>query len=832
MNAVLDAPVPQLAPQELAEAIATACARVAPLWPLSGFVAVNPFLGFTGGSFAAAAADLRRIAGTRILPPRAWRRAALAENRITDADLEAALAAAPRSWPLPASAAALREAAFADAPDAPPAARIASVAEVLDSLAQGDRQAARTQFIVDEVGRWCAAYYDEGQALWPLPGRHLPPYAAWREAARHDRNPEAMGIQGFRATIEALPADPIEAIAAIVQGLGIPPDCVADYLYRALADISGWAGFVRHRVWEAELAGRHDDSLVQLLALRLAFGYGVFRSRKDEAFRTAWARALRDAAPPPPDAPPDEGMTIDLLLQDAAERAFQRNLAARLAQAQPATTPARPPLQAAFCIDVRSEVYRRALEAAAPGAATIGFAGFFGFPIEYVPIGRLRGAAHCPVLLRPQVVVCEAVSVGDSADVTRLRRLRARVARAWTLFKQSAVSCFAYVETSGLSYAASLAGGSLGYARPAPDPRTHGIDGPVAARLGPRITEGRLGGRATGFDAERRIAMAEAVLRGMSLTSGFARLVLLAGHGGNTVNNPHASSLDCGACGGNTGEANARVAAAILNDAEVRAGLARRGIAVPDDTWFLPALHDTTTDDVTLFETETLPASHAPDLANLRAALRHASALARAERAAGLGIEAGQGAEARIRARARDWSEVRPEWGLAGNAAFIAAPRCVTEGRDLEGRVFLHSYDWRSDPNFSVLALIMTAPMVVASWISLQYYAATVNHAAFGAGNKALHNVVGRIGVIEGNAGDLKPGLPWQSVHDGKRFVHDPLRLTVAIAAPPAAIAQVVASHSQVRDLVDHGWVRLLALDDEGRVAARYAGNLAWEPFA
>ena len=42
------------------------------------------------------------------------------------------------------------------------------------------------------------------------------------------------------------------------------------------------------------------------------------------------------------------------------------------------------------------------------------------------------------------------------------------------------------------------------------------------------------------------------------------------------------------------------------------------------------------------------------------------------------------------------------------------------------GRAFLHDYDWRHDEGFGVLELIMTAPVVVASWISLQYYGSTV----------------------------------------------------------------------------------------------------------
>jgi uncharacterized protein YbcC (UPF0753/DUF2309 family) len=159
----------------------------------------------------------------------------------------------------------------------------------------------------------------------------------------------------------------------------------------------------------------------------------------------------------------------------------------------------------------------------------------------------------------------------------------------------------------------------------------------------------------------------------------------------------------------------------------------------------------------------------------------------------------------------------------------VAAPRAVTAGVDLRGRAFLHSYDWRADDGFATLELILTAPVVVAGWISLQYYGSTVAPSAFGGGNKLVHNVVGGIGVVEGNGGLLRAGLPWQAVHDGSAPVHEPLRLSVLVEAPRAAIADVLARHPGVRALFDNGWLHLLALED-GRVAARYRPGLAWEP--
>lgn len=820
----------------LQQAIANACNQIAPLWPLKNFVAVNPFLGFSSQTFEATCATTRRVAGADMLMPRSFYRGALANGVMTQADLSMALAQAPKIPSAPGNLAALNDALIRDPLTRhQPRAVVATVAEVLDTLAEGDRHASRTAFMIDEISKWCAAYFDEGQALWKLPSRNLPPYPAWRNAMRHDCNPEVMGIRGFRNAVARMPEDPHSAIAAVIDALGIPQRAIEEYLYRALFDIAGWAGYVRYLSWDNALYGREDNRLLHLLAIRLVWGYALFCERHDPTFKLAWASAIAAAAALPQDERlgDDPELTVDLTLQLAYEIAYQRRLLPRLATHFVAEKPSAGKcalVQAAFCIDVRSEIFRRALESQSEQIQTIGFAGFFGFPIEYVPIGQERGGAQCPVLLKPAFIVCESVThatAQEQAQVLGLRLMRRRVRKAWKAFKLSAVSSFTYVETAGLLFGAKLLGDSTGHMRPVPDPHLDGFDSDVLQRVGPQLDASSSHGRDTGFTPEQRIAMAEAVLRAMSSTRDFARLVLLAGHGSTSVNNPHATGLDCGACGGHTGEANARVAAAILNDPEVRVGLAARGIEIPPDTWFVGALHDTTTDEVRLFESADVPARFQSDLDQLRTWLTCAASGARTERAALLNVDQNKDPDAQVIARSRDWSQVRPEWGLAGNAAFIAAPRARTRGLDLGGEAFLHSYDWRQDNGFGVLELIMTAPIVVASWINLQYYASTVNNRAFGAGNKVLHNVVGTLGVLEGNAGDLKVGLPWQSVHDGKQFIHKPLRLNVCIEAPRDAIHAVITRHQSVRELIENRWLHLYAIDDDGCIA-RYAGPGHW----
>ncbi|MEL6451292.1 MAG: DUF2309 domain-containing protein [Pseudomonadota bacterium] len=777
------------APSAVLIAADTAARRVPPAFPLDATVAVNPFLGQIGEDLATASARLHRVTGARATRSAEAYSAALTDGTITDADLKAALAAC-RSPLKPVSLGALKEILSTSPSQTSPAP--------LPTIADLAAQATGTDWpsiIEKTIGLWAAGHFDAGQALWsPAPG--VAAYAAWRSWSTHDLTPEIAGLHGFCAHVAHVPDTADRAILRAAAALGVDDAAAETVFHRLYMDLGGWSQHARWLLWQAELSEATDGTLHDLLAIRLIWEEALLAHVPEVA--TPWAEAVRAHAEPVAPTAHDVAMGI---FQDATERAHQRSLIAALAGATATATVDRPAVQAAFCIDVRSEVFRRALESVDPSIETIGFAGFFGLPLAHTAQGSDVVEAHLPVLLNPGM----HTSGHADAQTEQRHRIAARTARAWGRFRQAAVSSFAFVEAAGPLYAAKLVRDALGLA-----------SSPGGSEPTPQIVGG--------LDAAAKADTAAAVLGAMSLTQGHGEIVLLLGHGGHVTNNPHESAYHCGACGGHTGEVSARLLAVLLNDPETRTGLAERGITLPQDTLFIAGLHDTTTDAITVYD-DGLPTDRAGDIRRLKGWLSQAGQIAQAERAGTL-----PGATpATVRDRALNWAEVRPEWGLAGCAAFIAAPRAATKGKDLGGRAFLHSYDWQADDGFGTLELILTAPVVVASWISLQYYGSSVAPEVFGGGNKLIHNVVGGIGVIEGNAGRLRPGLPWQAVHDGDALMHEPLRLTVMIEAPRAAITDVLARHPDVQSLFDNGWLHLFTMKD-GAVDARYVPGLSWTP--
>ncbi len=809
-----------------------ACTSIAPAWPLDRAIAVNPHWSRIGMPLRRVAARMAVLAGIQVFPPRSRQLEAWHAGRIEGSDLEQAIRQLPD-----ARAAGLQAGDCVAMLENP--TRLAQLPLLIDTLDQNpDRQTRLSwrEALTHQVSQTCAAYFDEQQADWQ-PRRTQGLYAFWRDTLQHDHGIGLlMGLPRLHRALGALPATAQEAERWVMQRLALPPSCWADYLEAVLLTVQGWASWCAYLGWQAQLQNRQDPHLRDLLAIRLAWGVLLLECADEADTRQALAAvqsAWRGSAEVLEAT--EAKLLVDEVWQLALDIGYQRRLSQRLlgvASVPAATAPV--DVQAAFCIDVRSEPLRRALEAARPGIQTLGVAGFFGLPIAYTPLGTMARRPQLPGLLLPALEAGDGIHVPGTAEsdmggaplhlIAQARERRLAQTQQWRELGRWPGAAFSFVEAAGLGYL-----GRLGqWLRPHRQGRPRDDQAGLPARYRPICRPHLLG-----LDAASKLDLAARVLKSMGLTQGMAPLVLLVGHGSQTANNAQAAALDCGACGGQSGEVNARSLALLLNEPGLRADLAQHGILIPERTAFMAALHNTTTDEIEAFDIDLLPPEARAHWERLQPALQQACDQVRRERAPRLGLDplaSPADLLAALRRRANDGAQTRPEWGLASNAAFIIAPRHRSRGVVLEGRVFLHDYDARHDPEGQLLEQLMTAPMLVTHWINWQYHASSCDPDRLGSGNKLLHNVVGgTLGVFEGNGGDLRIGLSRQSLHDGERWIHEPQRLTVLIDAPRQAIDTILDRHVAVRQLVANGWLHLWRFASPGFECWR---NDAWHTVA
>lgn len=808
--------------ERIEAACAQACRAIAPAWPLDRAIAVNPHWERIEHSVRSAAARMAVLGGIAVFPPRDRLRDAWHSGRITEADLAEALSrlACEGGHGLDAAQAIAALGAM------PALERLPLLIDVLDDDPTGHTRLPWRQAITHQVSQVCAAYFDEHQADW-APERRGGLYAFWRDTLTHDHGiGHLMGLPHIARGLAALPATREDAERWVLRRLGLPEACWADYLEAVLLTVNGWASWCAYLGWQARLAGGDDGHLRDLLAIRLAWGAILLECRDDVATQRAFAALqARWALAPALLAQAEHALRVDEAWQLAFEIGYQRSLAQRLAAVAPLAPNAdqAPPVevQAAFCIDVRSEPLRRAIESVWPAVQTIGFAGFFGLPVAYTPLATSARRPQLPGLLAPAAEVLDRVAktptdFGPQGDALQAQAQQSRLSRfsraaQWGAGSRWPGAAFSYVESVGAGYLGKLAQ----WLRPSAAARAS-VDGEGLPLRYRAVCRPAL----AGLDLSAKVDLAARVLHAMGLDRGLAPLVLFVGHGSQSANNAQAAALECGACCGQSGEVNARVLAGLLNESAVREGLRERGIPVPAQTAFVAALHNTTTDEIEPFDLDLQDEAARARWVRLQTVLQHAGDQVRRLRAGSLGLDPRAPHATlldQLRRRANDGAQTRPEWGLAGNAAFLIAPRARSLGAVLDGRAFLHDYDAANDPDSSVLELLMTAPMLVTHWINWQYHASTCDPQRLGSGNKLLHNVVGgRIGVFEGNGGDLRIGLARQSLHDGERWLHEPLRLTVVIDASADAIEQVIRRHEVVRRLVDNGWLHLWRFADSG----------------
>jgi uncharacterized protein YbcC (UPF0753/DUF2309 family) len=794
------------------QSIAQACNSIAPTWPLDQFIAVNPYWNMVDRPYNEVSSNLGLTCNSRLSMPKKYYRQLWNTNVITHEHLQKALSELNSQQSIDELISELESYELASE-------SLPLLSDQIDLSRNLSHEVPWSLSITHQISQFCASYFDHDQADWHLTAdENL--YNSWRRVIAKDYGVSLlMHAPEIRKRVALLPNDSMDLIELVINKLSIDQEHLSIFLQTVLLRINGWAAWCSYLNWQAKLKNTEDNRLVDLLAIRLAWEYLIDDGvRHPESDWYQWQRKWQDLM-----NKPNEDQQYLHVWQRAHEISYQQPLIESLAKSNAVENTSQTKVQAAFCIDVRSEVYRRALEKVDSTIQTLGFAGFFGLPISYKPIGTEASRPQLPGLLPPALEVTE--TCGDKQqdnNVIQQRINNLDKHKDWSFFTRQPASAFTYVESLGLTYLGKLIKRSLLKNKSTQNLDQKGLTSDQVSKLKFELTE------TAHFNFESKLDMAEKILRAMSLTGDFAPIVLLIGHGSETDNNPHASGLDCGACCGQTGEVNARTLATLLNDTKIRDELKTRNIDIPAETVFIAGLHNTTTDEVTLFEIDRISANHISDISQLQKSLSLAGQEARRDRSTLLGLSHLQHDPANlfkaIKTKSNDWAETRPEWGLVNNASFIVAPRKRTQDINLNGRSFLHEYRWQDDRDYSVLELIMTAPMIVTHWINMQYFSSTIDNEKFGSGNKLLHNVVGgRIGVFEGNGGDLRIGLPIQSLYDGKKWMHSPLRLSVFIEAPKEAIEDIIHKHEVVHQLVTNKWLYLFHMQD-GKIS-RYSNN-------
>jgi len=795
-----------------------ACDLIAPVWPLDQWIAVNPFWGLR--HLPAQRAD--QVLGERgdfsMLMPTEYYREAWEGGRIREDDLQASIAERGDQQNV---------AWYLDWLNRKPSISAPRRSSILDTFegpdGRGNEISGLTETVCDQVSRVCGAFFDQRQSRWSVAGENAGEslFDFWLDSVRKDLALDfATGLKGVRAFFKNAPDTMDDAVLDAIKRIRVSGEELETLCHSLLLRVNGWASWCRGEDWRANLEGRSSDRCAEILAIMLVWesAGAAFASTGQKA---QW-QAQRARAPRGGDYDARSRLWV---WQRALEIGYQRTLWRTLEPASvtpPVSVPESKTLdaQAVFCIDVRSEVMRRHLEEIYPRVQTLGFAGFFGMPIDHQQHGPFAPARRLPGLLPASYRLIDTKG-SLREDLTKNRSLdQKEIAReSVRKAKYTSLSTFTLVETTGLAWAWKLIKDSLkkGHKNGQEPGQEKSIEG--------RLVHNHGGDPLS--DAEK-VALAANMLRGMSLTRGFAPLLVLVGHGSHTDNNPNQAGLDCGACGGQRGGVNARLATRLLNDPQIRAGLAAEGIKIPDFTRAVAAEHCTATDKVSIADHHLIPDSHLQKVANLEAGFEEAGIRVRKERATPLKLNGldDDSLKQAMETRTRDWSEVRPEWGLANNAAIIFAKRSKTRCCNLSGRVFLHDYDPSLDADGGLLETLLAAPMVVANWINLQYFASVTVPEIYGSGNKLLHSVVGgNLGVVEGNGTHLRIGLPLQSVHDGTYWRHEPLRLTVLVDAPAERIEAVLHKQPDVAALVENQWVSLHRMTGNG--AERY-DNGSW----
>ncbi len=735
--------------------------------------------------------------------------------------------------------------------------------------------------------RLCGAFLDQGVAYWPMLGRDLGFYKGflrlYGQKGRGPRDPWLGGL-GAELLVETSLQDDLESAVRSLEILGVPEGEWNRFVTETLLALRGWAGMIRQIEIRPDRVPVFAPPVslsgflaVHLVLERLALGY---LARQHLGFDRPLAELREFLHPrlPNPGSPslderaaplfllaqllgrgPAEvrrltpGQTSSLLdeieeFSSLKQRrllhlAFERRHRVEILDSitthlkNPPALEQEPAFQAIFCMDDREESFRRHLEEVDPGCETYGIAGYFGVAMYYRGAGDAHSRALCPITIKPQNEVVERIEAKHRVEArfrARSRRTLGRLIRGINISSRSLARGTLLTAFLGALFAIPLVIRVL-FPRLAARFRhsTEGLLEPpeeTFLSLNRRRMATPSLGTYSGFTKEEMAEVVKGQLEDIGLSRGFAPVVLVVGHGSSSLNNPHESAYDCGACGGGKGGPNARAFALMANDPAVRDLLAASGLRIPSSTWFIAAFHNTCNDSISYFDADDIPEGPRASAQRAMAAFEEARARNAHERCRRFDRVPSWFTPAmaltHAERRAEDLAQPRPECGHATNAVAFIGRRSRTRSLFLDRRAFLVSYDPAEDDSAGrILARLLASVGPVGAGINLEYYFSYVDARGYGAGTKLPHNLTGFIGVMDGHASDLRTGLPWQMVE-----LHEPVRLLLIIETTPEIISRLASENPAIGRLVKNRWVQLSLLDPDSSQIQVYQ-NGVFSPY-
>jgi uncharacterized protein YbcC (UPF0753/DUF2309 family) len=720
--------------------------------------------------------------------------------------------------------------------------------------------------------RFVAGYLDQGLAHWGMPSRAKNIHDCFLDL--YDTRlaslcgPWARDLPGIIADERAAHRDELGSIEHSLDELGVAECEWTDYLKTALLALRGWAGMVRQieRRPDRVPAREVPVTLAGFLAVRLLFERAALRHAAEQLSLCESLGGLRPALRnrlPASTEPSDPerawplfhvaqlcGLDVSIIeqwtaadvadleselgqltgirqrriLHQAFERAIRHRLYDALISRRPREVAEAHAFQAIFCLDEREESFRRHLEEVEPACETGSTAGFFNVAMYHQSASDAHPRPLCPVAIRPEHYVPE-VAQDAERFVNRSRQFQRRVAGflGYNVHLGSRLPVRGAVLMAVFGWFALI---PLVFRVVFPwlTSRWRNVQDASVAPPRTRLHLDRDDhappiGTHTGYTVAEMTDIVRRVLSDVGIAHRLSPLVLIIGHGSISLNNPHESAHDCGACGGGRGGPNARAFAQMANDSRVRHLLVAQGLDL-SATWFVGAERNTCNNTVTFFDEDLVPANRRSLFARAKAVFETARRREAHERCRRFDAVPRWyppvAALVHVQGRAADLAQPRPEYGHATNAYCIIGRRTRTRGLFLDRRAFLVSYDPTTDPDADILGRIMAAVVPVVAGISLEYYFSYVDPVGYGCGTKLPHNVTSLLGVMDGAQSDLRTGLPWQMVE-----IHEPIRLTIVVEGSPERLRAVIERSPSIAQLVKNRWIWIACLDTES--------NRLWE---